>query len=86
MPDASSNPQLLRSLGKLARGLSALFWGLPAWLIVSVETAKVDLLKPLGIAPALALNALLLFGLWQMASFQKQERPWRLALDRAWLP
>ena len=24
------NAELLRSLGKLARGLSALFWGLPA--------------------------------------------------------
>lgn len=84
--DNTPDPQLLRSLGKLARGLSALFWGLPAWLIVSAETAKVDLLKPLGIAPALALNGLLLFGLWQMGGFQKQERPWRNALDRAKLP
>lgn len=81
-----SNPQLLRSLGKLARGLSALFWGLPAWLIVSVETAKEDLLRPLGTMPVLVLNVLLLFGLWQMAEFQKQERPWRVALDRALLP
>ena len=83
MPDASSNPQLLRSLGKLARGLSALFWGLPAALIVCTETARVEVLKPLGIAPALAVNLLLLFGLWQMDEFQKQERPWRRALDRA---
>jgi hypothetical protein len=29
------------------------------------------------------VNALLLFGLWQMGDFQKQERPWRSALDRA---
>ena len=78
--------RLLRSLGQLARGLSALFWGLPAWLIVSVETAKVESLRPLGILPALALNGLLLFGLWQLASFQRQERPWRTALDRALLP
>ena len=34
------NPQLLRSLGKLARGLSALFWGLPATLLISAETAR----------------------------------------------
>jgi hypothetical protein len=80
------NPHLLRSLGKLARGLSALFWGLPAWLIVSVETAKVDMLKLPGMMPVLALNLLLLFGLWQMADFQRQERPWRAALDRALLP
>jgi hypothetical protein len=74
---------LLRSLGRLARGLSALFWGLPAALIVSAETARADWLKPFGIIPALAANGLLLFGLWLMSGFQKQERPWRNALDRA---
>jgi hypothetical protein len=77
------NPQLLRSLGKLARGLSALFWGLPAALLISAGTARADWLRPLGILPALAINGLLLFGLWQMTDFQKTERPWRNALDRA---
>ena len=77
------NPQLLRSLGKLARGLSALFWGLPISLLVCVETARADWLKPLGFLPALAVNGLILYGLWQMGEFQKQERPWRAALDRA---
>jgi hypothetical protein len=85
MPDAPTNPQLLRSLGKLARGLSALFWGLPAALLVSAETARAEWLKPLGFLPALAVNALLVYGLWQMGDFQKQERPWRNALDRAQL-
>jgi len=85
MPDALSNPPLLRSLGKLARGLSALFWGLPAALLVSAETARADWLKPLGFLPAIAVNALLVYGLWQMGDFQKQERPWRHALDRAQL-
>ena len=33
--------------------------------------------------PALAGTGLLLYGLWQMSDFQKQERPWRNALDRA---
>ena len=79
------NPQLLRSLGKLARGLSALFWGLPAALLIGAETARADWLKPLGFLPALAVNALLVYGLWQMGDFQKQERPWRHALDRAQL-
>ena len=79
------NPQLLRSLGKLARGLSALFWGLPTALLVGVETARADWLKPLGFVPALVVNALLVYGLWQMAEFQKQERPWRQALDRTLL-
>jgi hypothetical protein len=82
-PYARSDAELLRSLGRLARGLSALFWGLPAALIVCAETARIELLKPIGIVPAIAVNALLLFGLWQMGSFQKQERPWRNALDRA---
>ncbi len=75
--------ELLRSLGQLARGLSALFWGLPAALIICAETARANWLDPLGIVPALVANALLLYGLWQMGSFQKQERPWRSALDRA---
>jgi hypothetical protein len=77
------NAELLRSLGKLTRGLSALFWGLPASLIVCAETARIELLNPVGIVPALVVNSLLLFGLWQMGDFQKQERPWRNALDRA---
>jgi hypothetical protein len=85
MPDAFTNPQLLRSLGKLARGLSALFWGLPAALLISAETARADWLKPLGFLPAVAVNALLVYALWQMGDFQKQERPWRHALDRAQL-
>jgi hypothetical protein len=79
----SPDAELLRSLGRLARGLSALFWGLPAALIVCAETARAEWLKPLGILPPLAVNALLLFGLMQMGCFQKQERPWRTALDRA---
>jgi hypothetical protein len=79
------NPQLLRSLGRLARGLSALFWGLPISLLVCVETARADWLKPLGFLPALAMNGLICYGLWQMGEFQKQERPWRAALDRAQL-
>jgi len=83
MADAPPNPELLRSLGKLARGLSALFWGLPATLIICVETVKTAWLKPIGLVPAFIATGLLLFGLWQMGSFQKQERPWRNALDRA---
>lgn len=83
MPDPVSNAELLRSLGRLARGLSALFWGLPAALIICAETARADWLKPLGILPALAATGLLLYGLWQLGRFQKQERPWRNALDRA---
>jgi hypothetical protein len=83
MSEPAPNPELLRSLGKLTRGLSALFWGLPAWLIISAETAKADTLNPAGIIPAVVVNLLLLYGLSQLGNFQKNERPWRRALDHA---
>jgi hypothetical protein len=83
MSDPAPNPELLRSLGKLARGLSSLFWGLPTSLVLCVESAKTDWLKSFGLIPPLVALGLLLFGLWQMSDFQKQERPWRNALDRA---
>ncbi|HXR46175.1 MAG TPA: hypothetical protein VN784_01935 [Candidatus Limnocylindrales bacterium] len=81
--ETRNKAELLRSLGHLARGLSALFWGLPASLVICVETARTDWLKSFGLIPALAATGLLIFGLWQMSDFQKQERPWRNALDRA---
>jgi hypothetical protein len=85
MPDPAPNPELLRSLGRLVRGLSALFWGLPLALIVCVQTAtaRTDWLRAFAVLPPLTTTGLLLFGLWQLGAFQKQERPWRHALDRA---
>jgi len=83
MSDTPSNPELLRSLGRLVRGLSALFWGLPAALIICVGTATAGWLRAFSVAPACAATGLLLFGVWQIGAFQKQERPWRAALDRA---
>ncbi|HOX56524.1 MAG TPA: hypothetical protein P5205_06430 [Candidatus Paceibacterota bacterium] len=85
MPDPAPNAELLRSLGRLVRGLSALFWGLPISLIVCFHTAKAESLRSFGIAPPLVTTALLVFGLWQLGDFQRQERVWRTALDRAWL-
>jgi hypothetical protein len=81
--EARNKAELLRSLGRLARGLSALFWGLPVSLVICVETAKTDWLKSFGLIPALTTTSLLIFGLWQMSDFRKLERPWRNALDRA---
>jgi hypothetical protein len=83
MPDVPPNPELLRALGKLVRGLSALFWGLPAALIVGFGTAVLGWFHALSVAPVLVTSGLLLYGLWQLGAFQRQERPWRLALDRA---
>lgn len=84
-----SSPQkteLLRSLAKLVRGLSALFWGLPLMLIVYVLTARTEWLNILGgvaMLPGLMVTGLVFFGLSQMHHFQKQERIWIRALDRA---
>src|ERR1017187_1248660 len=83
MPDPAPNAELLRSLGRLVRGLSALFWGLPITLIVCFHTAKAESLKSFGIVPPLMTTGLLAYGLWQLGDFQKQERVWRSALDRA---
>jgi hypothetical protein len=83
MPDPAPNAELLRSLGRLVRGLSALFWGLPITLIVCFYTAKAESLKTFGIVPPLVTTGLLAYGLWQLGDFQKQERVWRTALDRA---
>src|SRR3989442_15604069 len=86
MPDPAPNADLLRSLGRLVRGLSALFWGLPAALIVCFYTAKAEGLKSFGmvpLVPPLAATGLLVYGLWMLGGFQKQERVWRNALDRA---
>ena len=40
--------ELLRALGQLVRGLSALFWGLPVALFIDVETARTDWFGFLG--------------------------------------
>ena len=83
MAEPAPNAELMRSLGRLVRGLSALFWGLPVALVVCFHTAKAEGLKALGVVPPLACTGLLVFGLWQLGAFQKQERVWRNALDRA---
>lgn len=83
MFETPPNPELLRALGKLIRGLSALFWGLPLALILCVGTAVAGWLRAFSIAPGLVATGLLCYGLWQIGAFQPQERPWRLALDRA---
>jgi hypothetical protein len=82
----AAKADLMRDLGRLARGLSALFWGLPLTLVVNLETARTDRLEFLGaaaFAPAMILNAVLWHGLRQLRGFQKQERIWQQALNRA---
>src|ERR1051326_3261738 len=83
MPDPPPHAELMRSLGRLVRGLSALFWGLPAALVVCFHTVKSDGFRSFGIFPRLACTGLLVYGLWLLGAFQRQERVWRSALDRA---
>jgi hypothetical protein len=83
MLESTPNPELLSSLGRLVRGLSALFWGMPIALVICVQTAKGEWLRPLGILPPIIATALLFYGLDLLGHFQKQERVWRAALERA---
>jgi hypothetical protein len=83
MDELAPQDELLRALGKLVRGLSALFWGLPLTLLVCVRTAMSDRLRNVEIFPPLIVTCLLYYGLVLLGDFQKQERVWRHALDRA---
>ncbi|HVV00660.1 MAG TPA: hypothetical protein VHH88_04815 [Verrucomicrobiae bacterium] len=85
MSEPVPNAELLGSLGRLVRGLSALFWGLPIALIVCVWSANPHWFKSFGVAPGLAATALLVYGVWLLGGFQRQERVWQAARDRALL-
>lgn len=82
-PSPPSNPTLLPSLGRLVRGLSALFWGLPLALVVAVQTIKGEWFKSAGWIPAAIAMGLLLYGTHLLGSFQMQERIWQHAWERA---
>jgi len=86
MSETVPKTELMRSLGRLVRGLSALFWGLPIALVLCVQTANSAWLNSnemYGLLVPAAATALLFYGLWLMSGFQKQERVWAVALERA---
>lgn len=83
MTSEPSNPDLMPALGRLVRGLTGLFWGLPIALVISVQTVRMHWLDPLGIIPPLLANGLLFFTLGMLRPFQTQERVWQRTLDRA---
>lgn len=82
MPDSSPNPELLRSLGQLVRGLSVLFWGLPVALVVCVQTAVAEYFRMLGVLPPILATGVLVYGLTLLGHFRKEERIWVVALER----
>lgn len=73
----------MRALGRLVRGLSAIFWGLPLTLVVGIQTARTEWLGSLGVFPLLVATSLLFYGLLQMGYFRQEERIWMEALFRA---
>ena len=86
LADATPSPELLRSLGRLVRGLAAVFWGVPLALLISVQTLHAswfDNYGALGFLGPVGVQGLILFGLIEMGHFQPQERIWVAALDRA---
>ena len=85
VPDPVSHQDLLPSLARLTRGLSALFWGLPLTLLLSFQTARTDWLRSFGVLPPLLTTGLVFYGLLEMRHFQPQSPGWRSALDRALL-
>jgi hypothetical protein len=85
VPDAPK-AELLRSLGRVVRALTTLFWALPITLIAYVQTAHTgwfDFFGPFSILPAMALTGLIWRALCLLQSFQPQEAIWIRALDRA---
>jgi len=85
MPDAAK-AELLRALGRLVRGLSMLFWGLPMCIVFYVQTARTDWLEFLGawaFVPATVLSGTIIYAFSQLRHFQKQERVWLHAINRA---
>src|SRR5688572_1181298 len=83
MPETAPKAELLRSLGRLVRGLSALFWGLPLALVVSVYVGTNEWARPVHMFGPVAVLGLLFYGLNLLSDFQKQERIWRESLERA---
>lgn len=81
--DPSSHSALLSALGRMVRGLSLIFWGLPIALVICVQSAKGDWFRPLGIIPPIVATGLLFYGLSLLGGFQRQERPWITTLERA---
>jgi hypothetical protein len=81
-PDTTDHSALLSSLGRLVRGLSLIFWGLPVGLVVCVQSAKGDWFRPLGVVPPIVATGLLFYGVLLLGGFQPQERPWTHILER----
>lgn len=82
MSDQAPPAELMYSLAKLVRGLSALFWGMPVALVVCVQTARTSFFEPFGILPPLLTTGVLYYGITRLRHFRQTERVWQAALER----
>ena len=78
-----AKPEVIPSLARVVRGLSALFWGLPLVLLLDAKSALEDSLRGFGFPPVVGASLLVLYGLHQFSHFQPQERVWVTAVERA---
>jgi hypothetical protein len=85
MPEPPLHPELMPALGRLIRGLSALFWGLPLALVVCAHLALKSRLelRAFDLFFPTAANGMLLYGVILLGAFHPQERIWIQALERA---
>ena len=78
-----AKPEVIPSLARVVRGLSALFWGLPLVLLLDAKSALEDSLRGFGFPPVVGASLLVVYGLHQFSHFQPQERIWVAAVERA---
>jgi hypothetical protein len=77
------NRPAIVSLARVTRGLSAVFWSLPATLLLDGRAAMGGTPHAYAAVPGLAAAALLIYGLSQLNRFQPQERIWVASVERA---
>jgi len=77
LAELAKDHALVRLVGPLTETREPHF-PIHAWLPLTRQLSLLD-----ELLPPLVATGLLLYGLWLLGSFQKQERPWRNALDRA---
>jgi hypothetical protein len=82
MPEVAPRAELMRSLGRLVRGLSALFWGLPLALVTCVYVGSNEWVKAIYFPAPILLTGLLFYGVLLLGSFQRQERIWLDSIER----
>lgn len=80
-----NSAEFVLSLGRLIRGLTILFWGLPITLLVCVRTSVKERfeLQPLDFFIPIVVSATLLVSIFLLGEFKKNEKSWIELLDRA---